>query len=203
MLISWCKSDIWTLSVFILINLNVLRLNSTVWSSHYEFKSVCHVLHLDKHLLIFFKRNWKLLICLQSKQWFIYWPFIASWHQVTVFFFSLYVQSVETPPLLRVHIGARPGHMVSQEKISCSFIDCSYLFWSTSRHLETHTHVVSGAMDKSTAVNELWNAWVLDLTVMYPFFYFRLSTAMLYQILYSSLKKQLHNLDSLFHLTLI
>ncbi len=38
-----------------------------------------------------------------------------------------------------------------------------------------------------------WIMECLDLTVIYQFFYFRLSTAMLYQILYSSFKKHLHN----------
>lgn len=160
-------------------------------------KSVSHVLHLDKRLLVFQIR--KVIDMFTIQTWFIYWPFITTWHRVTVFFVLcfLYVQTVEIPPLLRVHIGARPDHMVSQEKISCSFLDCNYLFWSTSRHLESRTHVVSGAMDEHTAVTELWDAWGLTFSHSSIFFIleitqtvqtFRLSRVVLYQLLYSRFK---------------
>lgn len=60
----------------------------------------------------------------------------------------LYVQTVETSSLLRVHIGARPDHMVSQE-IALLF----FLFWLRSRHLESCTRGI-GNIDEYTAVIE-------------------------------------------------
>lgn len=211
-MISWCtRPDIWTLSVFILINLKGLTQQYDLLIRNLKWISLCHFLHLDKQLLIFLQEKRKITDMFTIKTMIYLLTLHCYMAPSNSFFvlFSLYVQSVETPPLLRVHIGARPGHMVSQEKTSCSFIDCSYLFWSTSRHLESHTHVVSGAMDKYTVVNELWNAWGLDLTVIYLFFILGWAQRCCTKYCTAASKSSCTiymahvHLDSLFHLTLI
>lgn len=71
--------------------------------------------------------------------------------------FFFYVQIVKTQ-LLKVHIEARPDHMVSQEKLSCSFLVANCLFLSGLEHTESCIHVVLGVLDHYTVVMNSLNA---------------------------------------------